>query len=185
MRGTIVEVTCFRQQGAATVSTPEQIACAKKRVADDGRLGILTEGDGLFQITGAFSANKYAEARAVHRPARRCERRRSRHFQQLRLQVLRSGKDRQRQKRKVTRSADLQVGMKVEAGMRALTLLAAAALVMMVTVVPSAQAPASALTRFRGQARGHVHEGRRADSSALVPELPSSRFECADVADHL
>lgn len=60
MRGTIVEVTCFRQQGAATVSTPEQIACAKKRVADDGRLGILTEGDGLFQLTGTFSTNKYA-----------------------------------------------------------------------------------------------------------------------------
>ncbi len=61
MRGTIVEVTCFRQQGAATVSTAEQTGCAKKRVAEDGRLGILTEGDGLFQITGAFAANKYAK----------------------------------------------------------------------------------------------------------------------------
>jgi hypothetical protein len=61
MRGTIVEVTCFRQQGAATVSTPEQIGCAKKRAAEDGRLGILTEGDGLFQVTGAFAANKYAK----------------------------------------------------------------------------------------------------------------------------
>ena len=61
MRGTIVEVTCFRQQGAATVSTPEQVGCAKKRAAEDGRLGILTEGDGLFQITGAFAANKYAK----------------------------------------------------------------------------------------------------------------------------
>lgn len=61
MRGTIVEVTCFRQQGAATVSAPEQIACAKKRIAEDGRLGILTEGDGLFQITGPFAANKYAK----------------------------------------------------------------------------------------------------------------------------
>jgi hypothetical protein len=61
MRGTIVEVTCFREQGAATVSTPEQTGCAKKRLADGGRLGILTEGDGLFQITGAFSANKYAK----------------------------------------------------------------------------------------------------------------------------
>jgi hypothetical protein len=60
-RGTIVEVTCFRQQGAATVSTPEQISCAKKRVAEDGRLGILTEGDGLFQITGPFAANKFAK----------------------------------------------------------------------------------------------------------------------------
>jgi hypothetical protein len=61
MRGTIVEVTCFRQQGAATIATPQQIGCAKKRVAEGGRLGILTEGDGLFQITGAFSANKYAK----------------------------------------------------------------------------------------------------------------------------
>jgi hypothetical protein len=61
MRGTIVEVTCFREQGAATVSTPQQIGCAKKRVADGGRLGILTEGDGLFQITGTWSANKYAK----------------------------------------------------------------------------------------------------------------------------
>jgi hypothetical protein len=61
MRGVIVEVTCFRQQGAATVSSPEQIACARKRVAADGRLGILTEGDGLFQITGALAANKFAK----------------------------------------------------------------------------------------------------------------------------
>ena len=61
LRGTIVELTCFRQQGAATVSTPEQIGCAKKRVAEGGRLGILTEGDGLFQIAGNFSANKFAK----------------------------------------------------------------------------------------------------------------------------
>ena len=61
LRGTIVEVTCFRQQGAATVSTPEQIGCAKKRVAEGGRLGILTEGDGLFQVAGAFSTNKFAK----------------------------------------------------------------------------------------------------------------------------
>lgn len=61
MRGTIVEVTCFRQQGAATVSTPEQIACAKKRVSEDGRLGILTEGDGLFQLTGPLASNKFAK----------------------------------------------------------------------------------------------------------------------------
>lgn len=61
MRGTIVEVTCFRQQGAATVSTPEQIACAKKRIAEDGRLGILTEGDGLFQVTGPLASNKFAK----------------------------------------------------------------------------------------------------------------------------
>lgn len=61
LRGTVVEVTCFRQQGAATVSTPEQIGCAKKRLAEGGRLGILTEGDGLFQVAGSFSNNKFAK----------------------------------------------------------------------------------------------------------------------------
>ena len=61
MRGTVVEITCFRQQGAATVATPEQIACAKQRLAEGGRLGILTEGDGLFQITGTLSKDKYAK----------------------------------------------------------------------------------------------------------------------------
>src|SRR5207253_11322101 len=60
-RGVIVEITCFRQQGAATAASPEQIGCAKKRVAEGGRLGILTEGDGLFQITGPFADNKYAK----------------------------------------------------------------------------------------------------------------------------
>jgi hypothetical protein len=64
LRGTIVEVSCFRQQGAATVSTPEQIACAKNRIAADGRLGILTEGDGLFQITGQLTANNFAKLAA-------------------------------------------------------------------------------------------------------------------------
>jgi hypothetical protein len=61
MRGVIVEVTCFRQQGAATITTPEQTACARKRVAEGGRLGILTEGDGLFQITGSFADNKFSK----------------------------------------------------------------------------------------------------------------------------
>jgi hypothetical protein len=64
MRGVIVEITCFRQQGAATVSAPEQITCAKKRVAEGGRLGILTEGDGMFQVTGSFADNKYAKLAA-------------------------------------------------------------------------------------------------------------------------
>jgi hypothetical protein len=61
MRGTVVEISCFRQQGAATVATPEQIDCAKKRLADGGRLGILTEGDGLFQITGSLVRDNYAK----------------------------------------------------------------------------------------------------------------------------
>jgi hypothetical protein len=52
MRGTIVEVTCFRQQGAATGQhTRTGRAAPRSASPKDGRLGILTEGDGLFQIT--------------------------------------------------------------------------------------------------------------------------------------
>lgn len=60
LRGVIVEVSCFRQQGAATVSSPEQINCAKAAVAKGGTLGILSEGDGLFKIVGTLADNKYA-----------------------------------------------------------------------------------------------------------------------------
>ncbi len=74
--------------------------------------------------------------------------------------------------------------------MRSLTVLAAAALVMTVTVVPGAQAPTSAQSATAGRAPHegkchHVHQGRGADSSALVPELPSAGLERPDVADHL
>jgi hypothetical protein len=37
------------------------MGCAKKRVSEGGRLGILTEGDGLFQVAGSFSNNKFAK----------------------------------------------------------------------------------------------------------------------------
>ena len=77
--------------------------------------------------------------------------------------------------------------------MRSLTILAAAALVMTVTVVPGAQAPPPRTLHLRAERYGgqvgtdacHVHQGRGADSSALVPELPSAGLERPDVADHL
>jgi hypothetical protein len=72
--------------------------------------------------------------------------------------------------------------------MRSLTVLAAAALVMTVTVVPGAQAPTSRKALRRAgppKECRHVHQGRGADSSALVPELPSAGLERPDVADHL
>jgi hypothetical protein len=60
-RGIVVEVTCFREMGAAAVASADQIACAKKRVVEGGRLGVLTEGDGLLQFTGSYAANKFAK----------------------------------------------------------------------------------------------------------------------------
>jgi len=62
MQGTIVEISCFRSQGAATVATPDQISCGKAAVAKNtGVIGILTDGDGLFKLVGSSTANNYVK----------------------------------------------------------------------------------------------------------------------------
>jgi len=62
LQGTIVEISCFRAKGAATVSSPDQVSCGKAAVAKNaGVVGILTEGDGIFKIVGALTAGNYAK----------------------------------------------------------------------------------------------------------------------------
>ena len=94
MRGTIVEVTCFRQQGAATVSTPEQIgvrqeAGRRRRPArhPDRRRRAVSDHRRILQRTSLRSSCRSSASAST-------ERRRSRHFQQLRLQSFRCREDR-------------------------------------------------------------------------------------------
>ncbi len=62
MHGTIMELTCFRTMGAASVSTPEHLTCAKAAFAKGtGQVGILTDGSGTFQIAGNLTASNYAK----------------------------------------------------------------------------------------------------------------------------
>jgi hypothetical protein len=62
MRGTIMEISCFRSMGAASVSTPEHLTCAKAAFAKgSGLIGILTDGAGTFQIAGSLTANNYSK----------------------------------------------------------------------------------------------------------------------------
>jgi len=61
LRGTIVEVSCFKAKGAATVATSDQVACAKAAMAKDGVIAILSDGDGLFKIVGTLAANNAAK----------------------------------------------------------------------------------------------------------------------------
>jgi hypothetical protein len=61
LHGTIVEVSCFRAKGAATVASADQIACAKAAMAKDGVIGILSDGDGLFKIVGPLAASSAAK----------------------------------------------------------------------------------------------------------------------------
>ena len=43
--------------GAATISSPDQVACAKDALAKKtGMVGILTEGDGMFKLVGPLTA---------------------------------------------------------------------------------------------------------------------------------
>jgi hypothetical protein len=62
LHGTIIEVSCFRTMGAATVASAEQIACAKAAIAKGNAMaGILTDGVGTFQLGGSLTANNYAK----------------------------------------------------------------------------------------------------------------------------
>lgn len=60
LRGTVVEMSCFKKLGAPTVMSAEQIACAKTALAAGGNLGILSDMDGVFKIVGAFADKDYA-----------------------------------------------------------------------------------------------------------------------------
>jgi len=62
MHGTIMEITCFRSNGAASIGTPDHLTCAKAALAKGtGVIGILTDGAGTFQIAGSLTANNYAK----------------------------------------------------------------------------------------------------------------------------
>ena len=62
MHGTIMEITCFRSMGAASITTPDHLTCAKAALAKGtGVVGILTDGAGTFQIAGSLTANNYAK----------------------------------------------------------------------------------------------------------------------------
>lgn len=62
LHGFVVEMSCFKKMGAATVSSPEQIACAKDAVAKGGYLGILSDMDGAFKFVGALADKGYARS---------------------------------------------------------------------------------------------------------------------------
>jgi hypothetical protein len=62
LHGSIIEISCFRTMGAATVAGAAQVACAKAALAKGtGVLGILTDGVGTFQLAGPFTASNYAK----------------------------------------------------------------------------------------------------------------------------
>jgi hypothetical protein len=62
LHGTIIEISCFRSMGAATVAAAEQVACAKAAIAKGtGVAGILTDGVGTFQLAGNLTATKFAK----------------------------------------------------------------------------------------------------------------------------
>ena len=62
IHGTIIEISCFRTMGAATVASPEQVACAKAALAKGtGVAGILTDGIGTFQLAGSLTGSNFAK----------------------------------------------------------------------------------------------------------------------------
>jgi hypothetical protein len=62
LHGTVIEISCFRTMGAATVGAADQIACAKAAFAKaTGVAGILTDGVGTFQLAGNLTASNFGK----------------------------------------------------------------------------------------------------------------------------
>jgi hypothetical protein len=61
LSGTIVEVSCFRSMGAATAASADQVVCAKSALAKGGMLGILTDGEGMYQLAGSLTASNFSK----------------------------------------------------------------------------------------------------------------------------
>jgi hypothetical protein len=62
LTGEIVDVSCYQERGIAAGTGAAHVACAKECAKKEGHLfGILTDGDGLFRITGDYAADKYAK----------------------------------------------------------------------------------------------------------------------------
>lgn len=61
LRGEIVEISCYRKNGAAEGTGAAHIACAKDCVKKGNPLGILSDGDGLFKIVGSLTQDNNAK----------------------------------------------------------------------------------------------------------------------------
>lgn len=62
MTGEIVDMSCYKAKGVAGGTGAAHADCAKICILEKGaQVGVLTDGDGLFKIWGAMTANKYAK----------------------------------------------------------------------------------------------------------------------------
>lgn len=61
LKGELIEVSCYSKLGVEKSTGPAHASCAKDCAAKGLALGVLTDGDGLVKITGAFTENKNAK----------------------------------------------------------------------------------------------------------------------------
>src|SRR5438552_10352214 len=61
VKGEIVEVSCYSKLGVVKGTGASHVACAKQCAAKGLGLGVLTDGDGLFKLTGTYTENNNAK----------------------------------------------------------------------------------------------------------------------------
>jgi hypothetical protein len=62
MTGEIVDISCYKSKGVSGGTGAAHVDCAKICILEKGaQVGILTDGDGLYKVWGAMSADKYAK----------------------------------------------------------------------------------------------------------------------------
>jgi len=60
VKGTLVDASCLKKEGAATVLSAEHIGCANECFEKGQPLGVFSEDLGLVKIVGEFPAKNHA-----------------------------------------------------------------------------------------------------------------------------
>jgi hypothetical protein len=61
LRGEVVEISCYSRQGVAKGTGAAHVSCAIDCAKQGKPLGLLTDGDGLFRLIGAYADNNNAK----------------------------------------------------------------------------------------------------------------------------
>src|SRR5439155_21257703 len=61
LRGELIDTSCYTKQGFEKGTGAAHVTCAKDCAKKGQPLGILTDGDGVFKITGEYTENNNAK----------------------------------------------------------------------------------------------------------------------------
>ena len=61
LHGEIIEISCYKSKGAREGTGAAHLDCAKKCVSEGKAVGLLSDGDGLWALTGDWTKDRNAK----------------------------------------------------------------------------------------------------------------------------